>query len=210
MRGGRSARTTRPASRTMTPAGTRVRGWVLVPAVVAPVAMIGGWLVAEAARESFDPVRETISALAATTAQASWVMTAGLVLTGVAHVATAAGLRAAAPAGRVVHAVGGIATVAVAAFPVDVSPVPHGVAAAVAFGALALWPALGTRRGEGTPAVLRPRVGVTASLVLLGALGAFVATLQGAADAVGLSERVLAAAQALWPLVVVLGVRRAR
>uniref|UniRef100_UPI0020291B9B DUF998 domain-containing protein n=1 Tax=Actinotalea sp. C106 TaxID=2908644 RepID=UPI0020291B9B len=88
--------------------------WAVTSAVTAPIAMIGGFLLAEALQTGFDPVEETISALAATTATAPGVMTAGLAVTGACHVITALGLHGAPRAGRVVLAVGAVATGAVA------------------------------------------------------------------------------------------------
>lgn len=183
-----------------------VAGWAPATAVAAPVAMIGGWVAAAAQQPSFDPVRETISALAATDAAAPWVMTVGLALTGVAHVGTAAALRPVPTVGRVLHALGGVATVAVAALPVDRWPQAHGVAAGVAFGALALWPAVAWRRGERS--VLAAPVAVRASVVLVGLLGWFVVELQAGGALTGLTERLVAGAQALWPLAVVLALAR--
>lgn len=197
----------------MSPAPRRdVPAWALGSAVAAPVAMIGGWTVAAALQDGFDPVRETISALAATGATAPWVMTAGLAATGVAHAVTALGLRPVPVAARALHAVGGLATLAVAVLPVDVAPHAHGVAAGIAFGALALWPALAWRRGE-TRGVLRPAVGLGAAAVLAGLLVLFVLELQGLTPdggaATGLTERLVAGAQACWPLVVVVSLRAA-
>jgi hypothetical membrane protein len=191
----------------MTP-DPEVPRWAWVPATLAPVAMIGGWTVAAALQPAFDPVTGTISALAATTATDPWVMTAGLALTGAAHVGTALGLRPLPPAARLVLALGGLATLAVAAFPSDTAPRAHGIAASVGFGALALWPALAVRRG-GT-GVRRPVVAVGATAVLVGLLGAFVVELRTDGTAVGLTERALAGAQALWPLVAVAVTRAER
>jgi len=185
--------------------------WAVVSAVVAPVAMIGGWTVAAAQQQSFDPVSGTISALATQAVESPWIMTLGLAATGVAHVATAAGLRSVPRRARAVHALGGAATLAVALLPVDASPQAHGVAAGIGFVALALWPALSGRRDG--PAVLRPAVGVAASVVLVTLLVVFVAELQrwlpGDGSLTGLTERLVAGAQALWPLVVVTALRRA-
>ena len=86
-------------------------------------------------------------------------------------------------------------------------PAAHGVAAGIGFGALALWPALAARRGA--TGILRPAVTVGASVALVGLLGVFVVELQGGGDAIGLTERAVAGAQALWPLVVVVALRRA-
>lgn len=176
--------------------------------------MIGGWTVAAAVQPGgFDSVGGTISALAAAPAAQPWIMTAGLAVTGLCHVVTASGLRQVRPAGRLVLAVGGLGTAAVAATPVTSFPQPHGVAAGVAFVALSLWPALAWRRTrEDRPAVLAPRVAVTAAVVLSGLLAWFLLELQQATPTsgalTGLTERLVAGAQSVWPLVVVVGLVR--
>lgn len=180
----------------------RVPQWTLWSAVSAPVLLIGGWQLAAARQPGgFDPVRQTISALAAHGATDRWIMTTGLAGVGVCHLITAAGLRSAAPAGRVLLATGGAATVAVAAFPQPVtgdSPA-HVAAAAVAFPALSLWPALAWRRG-GAPS---RAVTLGAASGLLALLGWFGLDFFTSAPRIGLSERLLAAAQSLWPLAAV-------
>jgi hypothetical protein len=172
--------------------------------------MIGGWTLAASRQESFDGVRETISALATSAVASPAIMTAGLALTGVAHVVTAAGLRPIPRPGRALHALGGAATLVVALLPVDRWPQAHGVAAGVGFVALALWPAASWRRGA--PGVEGPRVALTAAGALLVLLAVFVAELQALTPdegaATGLTERLVAGAQALWPLVVVVALRR--
>lgn len=177
--------------------------------------------------------RDTISALAGGAASHPWVMTVALLGVGLCHLVTAAGLRAAAVPGRVVLGLGGVATAAVAAFPLsgDGSSTPHAIAATVAFVALALWPVFATRpvltprpvdgwRAGAPPAWgLRSSVTVLVSSVLITLLVWFVVELAGitlgrgdyaAGQYTGLAERVSATAQALWPLVVVLTLRRRR
>ncbi len=201
-------------------------GWALATSLTAPVAMIGGWTLAAALQESFDPVRSTISELAAGSSAHPGVMTAGLLLTGLAHLGTASGLRAAAPAGRMLLALGGLGTAAVAMLPVDRFPVPHTVAATVGFCALAAWPAAAMRRrsrgrraggGEGAgvvPGALTPVVAGGATVVLAGLLGWFFVELRGLTPddgaLTGLAERAVAGAQSLWPLVVVVALRAGR
>jgi len=174
--------------------------------------MIGGWILADSRQQSFDAVGETISALAASGATAPWIMSAALAGTGIAHLVTAAGLRPVPRAARALHALGGAATVVVAALPVDVWPRAHGAAAAVGFGALALWPACAWVRGGS--GVLRPVVAAGVATSLVGLLALFVAELQGltpdSGAATGLAERALVGAQALWPLVVVVALRSGR
>ena len=173
---------------------------MLVSAAAAPVALIGGWTLAQTRQSGgFDPVSDTISALAAHGADDPWIMTVGLFVLGVCHVVTAAGLTESTPAGRILLVLGGAATIVVAASPQPASA--HVPAAAVSFGALALWPALS--------ALPDRRSGIAATVVLLVLLGWLAAELR-AGDQLGLSERLLAGFQALWPLFVVLVILRSR
>jgi hypothetical membrane protein len=177
----------------------------LVSASLAPVLLIGGWtLAAQRQPAGYDATRDTISALAGLGATDRWVMTAGLVGLGVCHLVTASGLRPAATAGRVLLATGGVATLAVAAFPVPRtgSSAAHAVAALVAFGALTLWPVF-ARAPKGAVSQ-----GTTAVLAIL--LAWFGLELFGDGALTGLSERVLAAAQAIWPLCAVVLMKASR
>ncbi len=178
-----------------------MRRWVLASSAAAPVALVGGWTVAAARQPgSYDPVRDTISALAARGAQDPWVMTTGLAVLGGCHVATALGLVEARPTGRVVLGVGGLSAALVAVFAQPSAG--HFPAATVSFGALAVWPAV-----SGVPS---RRAGLLASGGLLALVAWLVTELDGGA-LLGLSERVAAGAQALWPLAAVLTLRsRAR
>lgn len=179
----------------------------MLSSACAPVLLIGGWQLAAARqRGGFDPVSQTISELAGRGATEPWIMTTALVGVGVCYVITAAGLAPAAIPGRLLLAAGGVATVTLAALPLPVigdSPA-HVVAATVTFAALSLWPVLAVRRGS-TP---RPAVWLSAAAVLLVLLGWFGIDSFGGGSRIGLSERVVAAAQALWPLAAVLLARR--
>jgi hypothetical membrane protein len=164
--------------------------------MVAPAFLIVGWTVAQSRQPpGFDPVRDTISALAARGATDAWIMTVGLAGLGVCHLVTAAGFGASGRPARAVLAVGGAATVVVAASPQPA--VAHVPAATIGFVALALWPAF-TPRGFG--------LGRPTSVVLLAVLAWFGVAL-ATGSLVGLSERVLAGAEALAPLVLLAGIR---
>jgi len=190
----------------------RVPWWGLVSSAAAPVLLIGGWTVAASRQpEPFDPVADTISALAASGAGDRWVMTAALAGVGLCHVTTALALRPLARPGRVLLGTGGVATLLVAAFPLpdgDGGSVPHTLAAAVAFLALSAWPAVAWRRGARWPAPARPGVALGAATVLLGLLGWLCAELAADDGRVGVAERVTAGAQALWLLAAVAASRR--
>jgi hypothetical membrane protein len=152
----------------------------------------------------YSSTRQTISELAGHGATDRWLMTVALVGVGLCHLVTAYGLGA-ATAGRLVHALGGVATLGVAAFalPAVGSSGPHTLAASIAFATLAVWPALGWYRRSPVWG-LRPAVAIPAAALLLALVGWFAATLWGGGEWVGLSERVAAGAQALWPLVITL------
>ncbi|HVA04938.1 MAG TPA: DUF998 domain-containing protein [Acidimicrobiales bacterium] len=187
----------------------RIPWWALASAGAAPVLLIGGFALAEARQpSSYDPIRDTISALAALGATDRWIMTSALTGLGACHVITAAGLRPMQNQARVVLAAGGVATVLVATFPQPTrgNSVAHTVAATVAFIALGVWPALSATRTGGGP-LLRGWVPIGASVALLGLVVWFAAELDGGQR--GLAERAAASAQALWPLAVVVTTHRA-
>ena len=193
-----------------------VRGvpwWGLVSSAAAPVLLAGGWTVAGGLQpRSFSAVADTISSLAAEGATDRWVMTAALAGVGTCHIVTGLALRPAAPAGRLLLMAGGAATVLVAANPEPAGggSLPHTVWAAIGFIALTAWPLAARKRGPLAPAALRPAVSAGATGVLLGLLVWFGAELIGGGRQVGLAERVLARAQAVWPLAVVLTCRRSQ
>jgi hypothetical membrane protein len=187
----------------------RIPGWALASAGAAPVLLVCGWTVAAARQPpGYDPIRDTISALAARGATDRWVMTSALAGLGACHVITAMGMRPARRGGRFVLAGGGGATVLVAAFPQPLrgTSVAHTIAAGAAFIALATWPVLAAQR-KGPAALLTRPVSAAASVALLGLVTWFAAELHGGQR--GLAERAAAGAQALWPLAVVVTTRRA-
>jgi len=189
-----------------------VRWWGLVSSAAAPVLLMGGWtLAAVRQQDGYDSMVETISALAGYGADNRWLMTGALAGLGLCHLATATALRDAAPLGRAVLGAGGVATVLVAVFPLpadESGSIAHTAAAATAFLALAVWPAVAWRRQAPSP--LRPAPALLAAAVLLGLVGWFGAELVADTDRVGLAERVAAGAQSLWPLAVAWGSRRWR
>lgn len=163
--------------------------WAIVPAGVAPVALIGGSMVAASRQpEAYSSVRSSISALAAQHATDRWIMTAALAVVGICYVATAIGLTEAGPAARALFVLGGAATVVVASSPQpDVAHVP---AAGTAFVALAIWPVF-----SGVPSRRWALCAAVVMVILLGWFG-----FQLAGSWFGLTERFLADAEALWPL----------
>lgn len=198
------------------PYGGVVRGvpwWGVISSAAAPVLLVGGWRLAAALQPgSFNEVTRTVSALAAQGASDRWVMTLAFVIVGACDVLTALALRPAATPGRLILIAGGIAGMLVAASPDHGGggSLAHALWAAVGFAALTAWPVGSCRRGHRVPWGLRPRLSAAVACVLLGLLGWFLVELTYGGGQIGLAERILGAAQALWPLLVVLSCRQNR
>jgi uncharacterized protein DUF998 len=136
-------------------------------------------------------------------------MTVALVAVAVCDVVTGLALRPMATPGRLALIAGGAAGLLVAASPEPPSggSLTHAFWATIGFIALAGWPAGGWRRGPSVPFGLRPGVCAAAAGSLLGLLVWFGTELITRGGQVGLAERILTEAQAVWPLAVVLTCR---
>jgi hypothetical protein len=186
-----------------------VRWWAVASAAVAPFLLVGGWTLAAARQpRGYDPIRDTISSLAARGATDRGVMTAALLAVGVCDIVTGAGLRPARGAGRIALIAGGVATIMVAAFPQPVrgNGVDHTIAATIAFTTLAVWPVLATWRGTDVRVLSLP-FAVSATVVTVGLLTWFTLEIHGSHR--GLAERAAALAEVVWPLVMAVGARHA-
>lgn len=184
-----------------------VRRPALVSSLLAPVFFVGGTVVAELMSPGFDPIRQTISELAAVDAPTQVFMTLMFVLTGVCHLISAVFAPGLWLPGRIALGLAGIALLAVAAFPLPAegtSP-EHRYAAMAGFVLLALWPVLSMRLGRQYPWLLRPTWAVLSTLAVGATCVAF-AWIEAQPDAttVGLAERVAAYLESAWPAVVVL------
>jgi len=186
----------------------------IVSACLAPALLIGGTFVAGALWPGYDPVRQTISELAAGDAPTRALMTVFFVLTGVCHLVTATFARGIGIAGRIVYLIGALATLGVAAFPLPTvagSSATHTAFAMIGFIALAAWPLLGMRVRADFPWLVRP-VGAILGTAILTALCLWFLVIWSSHSSpiVGLVERIAADAEALWPAVVATALWRAQ
>ena len=184
--------------------------WGVVSSAAAPVLMVAGWTVAAGLQRSFDPVADTVSALAAPGAADRWVMTLTFVVVGACYFVTGLGLRPARLPGRLMLMAAAVTGVLVAAnpeHPADPYPVPHIISAVIGLAGLVTWPAGAWRRGSAVPWALRPTAAAAAVTVLLALVLWFGAELVLGSGQVGLAERIAGGAQAVWPLTVVLSCR---
>ena len=182
-------------------------GGLALGGVVGPVAFVGAWLTGSltTSRDS-SMIDDAISRLAAVGADSRPLMTAGFVCFGVALTAYALAVRDAVP-GRswIAAAATGVATLAVAALPLDHSDLVdrlHGVAAGIGYVTLALTPALSV-------APLR-RLGATrlaAGAVVATTVSAIALPLSLVTESTGLFQRVGLTATDLWIVASVPAVR---
>ena len=181
-----------------------------VSAALAPVAMIGAWLVAEALQpRSYSPVGSSISGLAGLAATDRWIVTYALLLVGLCYLTIAAGLPGLRVPARVVLAIAGLSSVGIAASPEPVggtSP-QHLAWTSLGAAAIAVWPAFTASRAPSAPLILRPRAvaAVTAVFALL--LAWLIVETQHGTD-LGLAERLVTGVQVTWPFVVARALRR--
>jgi hypothetical membrane protein len=182
----------------------------VLSSALGPALLVGGWTVATRLQPpSFDPVADTVSALAAVGAVDRWVMTLTFVVVAVCDLITAAALRPAGRAGRLILVAGAVAGLLVALNPEHGGgdSVPHAIWATISVSGMALWPAGAWRRGPAVPWGLRPAACSGAVAVLLVLTAWFGAELVTGAGQAGLAERIVGVAQALWVLAVVLSCR---
>jgi hypothetical membrane protein len=181
--------------------------WGVISSAAAPVLLIGGWTVAASLQPRYDPVADTVSALAAIGATDRWVMNLVFLVVGACYVVTALALRPAKVAGRLILAAGAVSGMLVAANPEHAGgfgSVPHFVFASIGFAGLTAWPLAASRRGTEVPWALRPAAAAAAVAVLFALLAWFGTELITGGGQVGVAERVMGGAQVAWPLSVVL------
>jgi hypothetical protein len=192
--------------------GRLVAGWTVGTALLVPVVLVGGWLVAGALQpDSYSPVRQTMSVLAGHSGTDRWVMTAALVLVGGCQIATGAGLAGVGRPARILLILTGVSTLGVAASPEPATgPTPAHLAFAVGCAVTAaVWPVFVARRAPARSWILSVYGcgGVTA--IFAGLSGWLLIAAQGGGTDLGLLERLTSGVQGLFPLVVVLAVRQA-
>jgi hypothetical protein len=187
-----------------------VPGWALLTAILGPVSLVVGWVVAGLVQRSdYNPVQQTISALAGHSASDRWIMTVGLYVVATSQILTAAGLSFGPLRARILLAVGGVMGLGVATFPQppEGSAAAHLVFATLSIIMLAVWPAAIASRDPSRPPVLSVRGSMLATAALL-ALLAWVFVAGHGGGALGIAERVDTTVGNSWPLVVILAIRR--
>jgi hypothetical protein len=192
-------------------AGGPVAGWAVGTALLTPVVLVGGWLVAGALQPaSYSPMRQTVSVLAGQSGTDRWVMTAALLVVGSCQIATGAGLTGAGRPARVLLIVTGVCTVGIAATPEPATgPTSRHLAFAVCcVVTTAVWPVLVARRAPARSWILSV-CGCAAVTVVFAGLSCWllIAARDGGGD-LGMVERLTSGVQGMFPLVVALALRQ--
>jgi hypothetical membrane protein len=184
--------------------------WTVFAAGLAPVLLIGAWIVADAVQPaSYSPIRQTISVLAGDAGTDRWIMAGTLFLVGGCYLVTAVGLAGVRASARTLLAVSGLSTIGIAASPEAASGATpqHLVWAILGAVTIAAWPALAARRLPPRPLVLSSYGSAAVTVVFAALLGWLFIESQGG-GVLGLAERLTTSAQACWPFVVALALRR--
>ena len=179
-------------------------------ALLAPVVLVGGWLIAGALQPaSYSPMGQTISVLAGQSGTDRWVMTAALLLVGGCQIATGAGLTAVRLPARVLLVLTGLSTAGIAATPEPATgPTPRHLAFAVScVVTTAVWPVLVARREPAQSWILGVYGCATVTALFAGlSCWLLIAARAGAGD-LGMVERLTSAAQGVFPLVIAVALR---
>ena len=188
-----------------------VPGWAVGTALLVPVFLVGGWLIAGALQPaSYSPMRDTVSVLAGQSGTDRWVMTTALLLVGSCQMATGAGLTAVRVPARILLILTGLSTLGIAATPEPVTgPTWRHLAFAVScVVTTVVWPVLVARRAPAQPWILSV-YGCAAATVIFAGLSCWllIAAHDGGTD-LGMVERLTSAVQGMFPLVVALALRQ--
>ncbi|MEV4634538.1 DUF998 domain-containing protein [Rhodococcus coprophilus] len=184
--------------------------WAVVSAALAPVSLTAGWVIAGAVQPpEYSAVRQSLSVLASHGGAERWIMTTSLFVLGACHVVTALGLTSLRPAARLVLGGAGVSGIALAALPQPAGGSASEHVASVVIGSvlIAVWPAFVGSSGRSQSFVLSVRGSAAATTVFVALTVAFLISAQGG-NYFGLVERVGITPETVWPLVVVLALRR--
>ena len=178
---------------------------------MAPVALVGGWLIADALQPTaYSPMRQTMSVLAGQSGTDRWVMTAALLLVGSCQIATGAGLIAVRTPARLVLILTGLSTLGIAATPEPVTgpTVSHLAFAGSCVVTTAVWPVFVARRAPAQSWILSVYGCAAVTVIFTGLSCWLLVAARDSGGALGAVERLTSAIQGLFPLVVVLALRQ--
>lgn len=174
----------------------------LIASTIGPVQSILGWLISGSLWPGYDPIRKTISDLAADYSPVQAIQTSFFYLGATLTVIGAIYARSLALPGRITLFGAGVATYALAFFTTPSQAGhsdAHRIAATISFVLMSAWPLFSMRFDRRYAWVLRPvgAISATAALTLI-SVWFLSSWLDPNSGNVGLTERVIVTAQVLW------------
>jgi hypothetical membrane protein len=178
-----------------------------VAAIIGPIQSVLGWTIAGSLWSGYDPVKQTISDLAANESPVNWIMSSFFVLGGILTLIAAVYARTLAMPGRVALFISAICTFGLTIFPTPLIgySLMHRIFAISSFVLSAGWPILAMRFRKDAPWVIRPLASIVGTTLQTALALWFLSTwTDPAATNVGVWERVVAVSQSLYVSVVVI------
>lgn len=193
-------------SKATTPLG-RIGKPALYAAYIGPFQSAAGWLIAGSMWPGYDPVRQTISDLAANESPVQLIMSAFFVVGGVLTLIASIYGRTLAMPGRVALFVAAICTFGLTIFPTPLIgySIEHRVFAIASFVLSAGWPLLAMRNRSDAPWIIRPTASIIGTTIQAALALWFLSSWTDPTNmTVGVWERVVAVSQALYVSVVLI------
>ena len=176
-------------------------------AIVGPIQSVLGWTIAGSMWAGYDPVKQTISDLAANESPVKWVMSSFFVLGGVLTLIASIYARTFSMPGRVALFISAVCTFGLTIFPTPLVgySLMHRIFAISSFVLSAGWPILAMRFRKDAPWIIRPISSVIGTTLQTALALWFLSTWTDPnATDVGVWERVVAVSQSLYISVAVI------
>ena len=185
----------------------RIEKPALVAAIIGPIQSVLGWTIAGALWVGYDPVKQTISDLAANESPVQGIMSAFFVLGGILTLVAAVYAKTFAMPGRVALFVAAICTFGLTIFPTPLVgySIWHRIFAISSFVLSAGWHLFAMRTRKDAPWILKPPAAIIGTALQTALALWFLSTWTDPnANDVGVWERVVAVSQSLYVSVVVI------
>ena len=185
----------------------RVSRIAVIAAIIGPIQSVLGWTISGALTPGYDPIRQTISELAANDAPTHYLQSSFFVLGGTLTILAGIFARTLALPGRIALVISGLCTYGLTIFPTPLqgqSPM-HLLFAITSFVLSAGWPLAAMRLGKDAPAIIRPKAAILQTAYQAAvAITFLIVWAEPTTTTIGLWERVVTTSQALQVSVVVL------
>ena len=178
-----------------------------IAAIIGPIQSVLGWVIAGSFWSGYDPVKQTISDLAANESPVNWIMASFFVFGGTLTLLASIYARTLAMPGRVALFISAICTYGLTIFPTPLIgySLMHRIFAIASFVLSAGWPILAMRFRKDAPWVIRPLASIVGTVLQTALALWFLSTwTDPSATTVGVWERVVAVSQSLYVSAVVI------